>query len=121
MSIYQGNRNQQIGPMRHRIIVQQMLEVADLTTGQPTRTWSNFGVNVPAAFTDGRGGEGFRGSQVEAQAQAIFIVRYRAGYSPMMRIYFDGVYYGITHVKQVAGYKRYLELYCNVVDNGGVQ
>jgi SPP1 family predicted phage head-tail adaptor len=120
MSIYQGSRNTQVGTMRHRIIVQQMTEVADAETGQPTRTWSTFGSNVPAAFSDGRGSEGFRGSQVEAQAQAVFTVRYRAGYGPTMRIYFDGAYYGITHVRQVAGYKRYLELHCNIVDNGGV-
>lgn len=120
MSIYQGQRNQQIGALRHRILVQQMVETADTSTGQPVRVWSSFGINVPAAFSDGRGGEGFRGSQTEAQSAAVFTVRYLPGYSPLMRIYFDGQYYGITHVKQVGGHKRYLELYCSTVDNAGV-
>jgi SPP1 family predicted phage head-tail adaptor len=120
MSIYQGNRGLAIGAMRHRITVQQMLEVADTTSGQPTRTWSNFASNIPAAFNDRRGGESFRGSQVEAQSQVVFTVRHISGYSPMMRVYFDGNYYGITSVRQVGGYKRYIELHCNLVDNEGV-
>lgn len=120
MSVYQGQKLQQIGPMRHRILVQQMVEVADTTTGQPTRTWSSFQSSVPAAFFDGRGNEGFRGTQVEATSTAIFTVRYLPGYAPTMRVYFDGSYYGITHVRQVGGYKRYLELHCRVVDNEGV-
>jgi SPP1 family predicted phage head-tail adaptor len=120
MTIYQGQRNISLGAMRHRIIVQQMVETADTTTGQPTRTWSSFASNVPAMFSDRRGGENLRGSQLEAQAQAVFTVRYLPGYSPLMRVYFDGQYYGITNVRQVAGQKRYLELHCNVVNNEGV-
>lgn len=120
MSIYQGHRGINIGAMRHRILVQEKIETADLTTGEPVRTWTSFASNVPAAFNDGRGNENFRGGQVEAQGQVVFTVRYKPGYSPMMRVFFDNRYYGITHVRQVGGYKRYIELYCNVVDNEGV-
>jgi SPP1 family predicted phage head-tail adaptor len=120
MNIYQGNRSQPIGGMRHRILVQELLEVADSTSGQLTKTWTTFANNVPAGFNDRRGGEGYRGSQVEAQSQVVFTVRYLPGYSPMMRVFFDGQYYGITNVRQVGGYKRYLELHCNVVNNEGV-
>ena len=53
-----------------------------------------------------------RGRQLEAGTKAIFRVRYRPGYTPEMRIQYDGNNYGITYVNQVDGLRRYIELVC---------
>lgn len=120
MTLYQGNAKQFVGQFRHRILVQQMTETNDTTTGQPTRTWSTFANNLPAVYHDITGGEGQRAGQIEAQSSTRFTVRYMDGFKPTMRIYFNGTYHNITDVRQVDGNRRYLDLYCRNVNNGEV-
>lgn len=120
MSIYQGRAKFSIGSMRYRVLVQQETTANDTTTGQPTRTWSSFRTQEPAAYDEVRGGEYFRGTQIEAGITAVFTVRYSADYAPTMRVYHNGRYYGILFCRRVRGYDRYLELHCKAVDNGAV-
>lgn len=120
MSIYQGRTKFSLGSMRYRVLVQQETVTNDTTTGQPTRTWSSFKTQEPAAYDEVRGGEYFRGSQIEAGITSVFTVRYDAAYAPTMRVYKDGRYHGIVFCRRVRGYDRYLELHCKAVDNGAV-
>ena len=120
MSIYQGRAKLSLGSMRYRVIVQQETVTNDTTTGQPTRTWSSFKTQEPAAYDEVRGGEYFRGSQIEAGITSVFTVRYDAAYAPTMRVYKDGRYHGIVFCRRVRGYDRYLELHCKAADNGAV-
>lgn len=52
-----------------------------------------------------------RGRQLSAGTRAIFRVRYRAGYTPQMKVVYNGTSYGITYVNE-DGYRRYTELVC---------
>jgi len=119
MTVYQGKKFV-LGSMRHRILVQQEVETFDTSSGQPTRTWSTLYNDEPAIYDEVRGGENFRGGQVEAGITAVFTVRYREGYGPTRRIYFNTRYYNIVFAKRVRGYDRYLEIHCRAVDNGTV-
>ena len=120
MSIYQGRPRFEIGSMRHRVLIQQVSTANDTTTGQPTETWSTFKSSEPAAYDEVRGGETFRGTQVEATIAAIFTVRYDADFAPTMRVFHRSRYYGIVFCRRVRGYDRYLELHCKTVDDGAV-
>jgi len=120
MSLYQGKRFA-IAEMRHRILIQEMTETFDTTSGQPTRTWSTFALKEPAAYDEVRGGESFRGSQIEANITAVFTLRYRPGYGPTMRIYHNARYYNLVFARRVRGYDRYLELHCRTVDDGAIE
>lgn len=106
--------------MRHRVLVQQVAETFDASTGEPVRTWSTFKASEPAAYDEVRGGETFRGSQVEATIAAIFTVRFDADFAPTMRISYLSRIYGIVFCRRVRGYDRYLELHCKTIDDGAV-
>ena len=96
--------------MRERITVQQA--TVDDSTGEPSRTWTDWLTNEPAAYMPTAGGETIRGRQLSAEISAVFTVRYRAGYSPQMRVVHNGQTYGVVYVKPVDGGRRFLELQC---------
>jgi SPP1 family predicted phage head-tail adaptor len=56
-----------------------------------------------------------RGRQLEAGTRAVFRVRYRSGYNTQMQVVYEGENYGITHINQVDGLRRYIDLICSVV------
>ena len=119
MTNYQGKRFA-IGSMRDRIVIEEPDITLDSETGQPIASWQIFLQSVPAAYHSVRGGENFRGGQVEAGISAVFTMRYQQGISPQMRVRFDGVIYNIAFVSPVVGSKRYLDLYCRTVNNDGI-
>lgn len=57
-----------------------------------------------------------RGQSIEAGISAVATVHYRAGYSPLLRVVYDGNIYGIVHVKRVDGGRRYIELFLKSLD-----
>lgn len=120
MSSYQSRPRFEIGSMRHRITIEQLSVLADTTSGEFNETWESFLTSEPAAYDEVRGGETFRGSQVEATIAAIFTVRHNASLAPTMRVSFNNRYYGIVFCRRVRGYDRYLELHCKTVDNYAV-
>jgi len=95
--------------MRHRITVQTPATTID-ADGQPIVTWSNFASGIPAKFTPLGGTESMRGRQLEAGTKGVFTVNYRDGYTTQMRVIHKGINYGITHVNEVAGIQRFIEL-----------
>lgn len=100
-----------LGSMRQRCTIQQVTETQD-AAGQPVVSWSDVWTDEPCEFIPTGGNETMRGRQLEAGTKAIFRVRYRSGYTPEMRIQYDGTNYGITYVNQVDGLRRYIELVC---------
>jgi SPP1 family predicted phage head-tail adaptor len=103
-----------IGGMRHRCTIQTPVETQD-ASGQPVVSWVNYVANEPCEYQPTSGIENMRGRQYEAGTRAIFIVRYRAGYTPQMSVLFDGERYGITAVNRVDGLRKYIELVCSAV------
>ena len=97
------------GRKRHRITIQEPVESQD-ATGQPIVTWSTVWADEPAEFVPMGGIEAMRGKQYEAGTKAMFKVNYRTGYTTKMKVVFDSVSYGITHVNPVDGLRREIEL-----------
>lgn len=100
-----------LGSMRQRCTIQQPTETID-SAGQPVVAWTDFLTNEPCQFIPTGGNETMRGRQLEAGTKAVFRVRYRVGYTPEMRIQYEGNNYGITYVNPVDGLRRYIELVC---------
>jgi SPP1 family predicted phage head-tail adaptor len=103
-----------LGALRQRCTIQQPTETQD-AAGQPIVTWSAYVVDEPCEFQPTGGFESMRGRQLEAGTRAIFRVRYRSGYTPKMRVSFDGETYGITGINPVDGQRRYMLLVCSAV------
>ena len=100
---------QKMSDMRHRITVQSPASTID-ADGQPIVTWSNFASGIPARFTPTGGTETMRGKQLEAGTKGVFTVNYRDGYTTQMRVAHNGINYGITHVNEVGGIQRFIEI-----------
>jgi SPP1 family predicted phage head-tail adaptor len=94
---------------RYRITIQTPVETQD-ETGQPTIVWKTFKANEPAEYTPMNGVEVMRGRQLEANTKALFKVNFCEGYTPQMRVLFDGQVFGISNVNPVAGMRREIEL-----------
>jgi len=112
------DRHIRVGGMRHRIAIHTP-EKTDGTASQGQRlvTWSQRLHDEPAEYELTSGGQGSRGRQVEETVRAVFTVRYRTGYSIEERVSFEGVMFGIVHIKPVLGRDRYLELHCRAVES----
>lgn len=102
------------GELRHRCTIQQPTETL-AEYGQPVVTWSDLYADEPCKFEPTGGIESMRGRQYEATTKAVFTVRYRPNYTPLLSVLFNGVRYGILHVNPVDGMSRYLELVCGSV------
>ena len=97
------------GAKRHRVTIQTPTATQD-EAGQPIVTWSTFYASEPAEFIPTGGIESMRGKQLESGTKGIFKVNYRTGYTTQMRVVHNSVNYGITHVNQVEGLRREIEL-----------
>lgn len=104
-----SGRTSNTGAMIHRINVQTA--TVDASSGQPIRTWATTFSQEPAQWTPTAGTETIRGRQVEAGIAGYFTVTFSDGYSVEQRVSFNGLYYGIVHVKPVNGERRYIELH----------
>lgn len=107
-------KDQRTGAMRHRLRVDQQIETQD-GFGQPIVAWVPYVVDEPCKYTPTGGFESMRGKQLEAGTRAVFRIRYRAGYTTQMRVWFGGENYGITAVNQVDGLRNYIDIVCAAV------
>lgn len=101
----------QAGKLRHRITIQQ--NTANLeepaADGTVTKTWSALHTNRPAEVLAVSGGETLRGGvQLAATTSHTIRTRYVSGISPEMRITWNGLTLGITHVRDLDGRRREL-------------
>jgi len=103
------SRKNNTGAMIQRVDVQTA--TTDESSGQPIRTWATTYANEPAQWTPMAGMETIRGRQVEAGVAGYFTVNYRDGYSVEQRVLFNGLTFGVVHVKSVDGGRRYIELH----------
>jgi SPP1 family predicted phage head-tail adaptor len=94
---------------RHRIDVEAPVETQD-ATGESRVEWYTYYQREPAEFTPMGGVEVLRGRQLEAQTKAVFRVNFREGYTEKMRIFFEGKYYGITHINPFGVMRNELEI-----------
>lgn len=112
------DRHISVGSMRYRVTIQRLVTTDGASNqGQPVATWENRFVDEPANYELTSGGQGSRGRQVEETVRAVFTVRHRPGYSIEDRITFDGVAFGVVHIKPVMGRDRFLELHCRSIES----
>ena len=101
------------GKLKERIEIQSATEtIAD--SGQPILTWAAFKRNWPAAHTDVSGGETYRGRQISAQSNHLFVIRTVAGVTTKMRVKWENRYYGIVNIKEPFTRETWLE--CKAAD-----
>lgn len=81
-------------------------------TGAATYTWSPL-ATVWAKVKPVRGQEYFAASQVNAQIDAVFIIRHRSDITRTMRVDYAGEYYDIQDIAEL-GRGEGLELYARV-------
>jgi len=103
-----------VGAMRERVNLQTATESLD-SAGQTIRTWATTYASEPAQRVPVRGGEGARGSQIEAGIDEIFIIHFRESVVPQMQLIHGSRTYGIVYVNPVEGGRRYIELSCKAV------
>jgi len=108
---WRPTRGFRVGKMRERINIQTPTEAID-SAGQPIKSWATTFENEPASYEPAAGTETIRGRQLEAGINAVFIIRYRSGLNTRQRVVFNSENYGIVHVKQIEGGRRYVELHC---------
>lgn len=99
------------GELDRRITIESRTESRS-TTGAATYTWATL-ATVWAKVKPVRGQEYFAASQVNAQVDAIFTIRYRADITRTMRISYGGEYYDIQDIAEL-GRGEGLELYARV-------
>lgn len=99
------------GQLRHRITIEA--NTADLEVpsddGTVTPTWFALHINRPAEVLAVSGGETLRGGvQLAATTSHTIRLRYVSGISPEMRVAWNGLTLGITHVRDLDGRQREL-------------
>lgn len=102
----------QSGRLRHYVTIQQDVSAA----GAEQPSWATFAANVPCRVYEIRGGETFRGKQMEGDVSHVIETRYLVGLAPTMRVVWDGKTIDITSILDRDGRKRYLEIQGNQIN-----
>ncbi|WP_150776828.1 phage head closure protein [Pseudomonas fluorescens] len=83
------------GPLRHRVEIQQKVSVRDTATGEYGEpTWQTF-ATVWASKTDLSTRDVLAAKAGQSEVTSRFVIRYRAGVLPTMRIVHRGEVYSI--------------------------
>lgn len=81
--------------LRHRINIEQLIEVQDPNTGAITEAWTTFQADVPADVMPMSSGEVLKADAAQSTARYRFVIRYLPGLVGKMRIVHDGLYFNI--------------------------
>lgn len=84
------------GLLRHRIIIQEPVQVQDLETGEVTQVWRDRWVKVPAKFEFVNGRELLAAQAVQSEVTARITIRYRDGVLAKMRGLYRGRVWNFT-------------------------
>ena len=85
--------------LRHRVTVQELVEVQDTTTGAVTREWENFIADVPAEVLTGAGKEFVSSGATQGEVTARINMRWFPGLTQKMRILWDTNQYNILSIE----------------------
>ena len=97
------------GTLRQRITIQQKTVTRD-AYGAEVITWADVVTDEPAAVLPIRGREYVALKQAQADVTTRFVIRYRSGITPAMRILHGSAVYDITDVINPKEGDRTLEL-----------
>ena len=85
--------------LRHRVTVQELVEVQDTTTGAVTREWEDFIAVVPAEVLTGAGKEFVSSGATQGEITARINMRWFPGLTQKMRIVWDTNQYNILSIE----------------------
>ena len=85
--------------LRHRVIVQELVEVQDTTTGAVTREWEDFIADVPAEVLTGAGKEFVSSGATQGEIAARINMRWFPGLTQKHRIVWDTNIYNILSIE----------------------
>ena len=84
---------------RHRVTVQELVEVQDTTTGAVSREWEDFIADVPAEVLTGAGKEFVSSGATQGEITARINMRWFPGLTQKMRIVWDTNQYNILSIE----------------------
>lgn len=85
--------------LRHRVTVQELVEVQNTTTGAISREWENVYSDVPAEVLTGPGKEFVQSGATQGQIAARINMRWFPGLTQKMRITWDTNIFNITSIE----------------------
>lgn len=101
--------------LRNRITIQSATWAVD-SLGEPIATWASFAADIAAAAEPTRGREFFAAEGIHAEAPMLFVIRYKSGVTPLMRVVYDGDTWEIKSVVDFRELHREMHLYCIGLD-----
>ena len=99
--------------LRHRVTVQELVEVQDTTTGAVTREWQDFLANVPAEVLTGAGKEFVGSGATQGEITARINMRWFPGLTQKMRIIWDTNQYNIVSIETDITARQEYRLKCS--------
>lgn len=102
------------GELRNRITIESYTATRG-TMGGEVKTWATV-ATIWASKAHQTSREFFAAAKVNAEITDLFIIRYRSGITPKMRVSFDSKYYDILGADDPDGRRRSLHLLCKVVE-----
>ena len=85
--------------LRHRVTVQELVEVQDTTTGAVTREWEDFLTDIPAEVLTGPGKEFVQSGATQGEVTARINMRWFSGLTQKMRIVWDTSIFNIVSIE----------------------
>lgn len=99
--------------LRHRVTVQELVEVQDTTTGAVTREWEDVIANVPAEVLTGAGKEFVSSGATQGEVTARINMRWFPGLTQKMRIVWDTKELNILSIETDATARQEYRLKCS--------
>lgn len=85
--------------LRHRVSIQELVEVQDTTTGAVTRGWEDVYTNVPAEVLTGPGKEFVQSGATQGEITARINMRWFDGLTQKHRIVWDTKIFNIVSIE----------------------
>ncbi|MFM0326087.1 phage head closure protein [Caballeronia glebae] len=106
------------GDFNRRITIQAKQSTTD-ELGQPSTSWVNVAVDVPANLLASTGKEYVASGEEISKAQVSMRIRWRTDITAAMRVLFDGGIFNIEAVLPDYAGRRSVDLACSVGANNG--
>ena len=99
--------------LRHRVTVQELVEVQNTTTGAIAREWEDFLADVPAEVLTGAGKEFVGSGATQGEVTARINMRWFPGLTQKMRLVWDTSIYNIVSIETDITARQEYRLKCS--------
>ena len=99
--------------LRHRVSVQELVEVQDTTTGAVSREWEDVYTEVPAEVLTGAGKEFVQSGSTQGEIAARINMRWFPGLTQKMRIVWDEKLFNILSIETDTTARQEYRLKCS--------